>query len=103
MSTKGNKRDIVVGDEHFAAVDDDRPVSPSAERYVMSESRARRLTIKEGELFTYVDAMGHMPKTEHSALGLYYHDTRFLSHHEMALGGRSPVLLSSTADRNYAS
>jgi len=103
MSTKGNKRDIVVGDEHFAAVDDDRPVSPSAERYVMSESRARRLTIKEGELFTYVDAMGHMPKTEHSALGLYYHDTRFLSHHEMTLGGRSPVLLSSTADRNYAS
>ena len=52
-----HKREIVVGDERFSRVDRDRPVATSAERYVMSESRAPRLAIKEGELFLYSDAL----------------------------------------------
>ncbi len=67
----------------------------------MSESRAPRMAIKEGELFLYSDGFGHLPESEHSALGLYFHDTRFLSRLELKLGGRPPVLLSSTAERNY--
>ena len=102
MSTKPNhKREIVVGDERFSRLDRERPVATSAERYVMSESRAPRMAIKEGELFLYSDAFGHLPESEHSALGLYFHDTRFLSRLELKLGGRPPVLLSSTAERNY--
>ena len=59
MGTKpSHKREIVVGDERFARLDRDRRVAASAERYVMSESRAPRMAIKEGELFLYSDAFG---------------------------------------------
>jgi glycogen debranching enzyme len=104
MSTPNDRsRRVVVGDERFAAIAGERPVTTSAERYVMSESRARRLVIKEGELFLYTDEIGHMAQTENSVLGLYYRDTRYLSRLEMKIGGREPVLLSATAERDYLS
>ena len=58
--------------------------------------------VKEGDLFLYSDALGHVPGSENSVLGLYYHDTRYLSRLELTIAGRMPVLLSSNAERGYA-
>ncbi len=82
----------------------DEPVvtTTSAERYVMGGGRARRLAIKEGDLFLYTNELGQVPGTENSVLGLYYRDTRYLSRHEVTIAGRQPVLLSASADRGYA-
>jgi len=94
---------IVVGEEEFSALEDERVVSTSAERYVMGGGRAPRLAIKEGDLLLYTDTLGQMPGREDSVLGLYHQDTRYLSRHELTVAGRQPVLLSSTAERGYAS
>ena len=51
----------------------------------------------------YTDEEGLIPAAAGSPLGLYFRDTRFLSRLEMTIGGRPPVLLSSTAERNYVS
>jgi glycogen debranching enzyme len=83
-------------------IEREAPVTTTAERYVMSGSRAPRLVAKEGELFLYTNALGMMPSAENSVLGLYYHDTRYLSRLELALGGRPPVILTSSAERGHS-
>ena len=90
------------GQERFTAAAAEPVVTTTAERYVMSGGRTPRLAIKEGDLFLYSDALGQAPGSENSVLGLYYHDTRYLSRHELTIAGRQPVLLSSTAERGYA-
>jgi len=80
----------------------DAPVTTTAERYVMSDSRAARLVAMEGELLLYTDPMGHAPGHDDSVLGLYYRDTRHVSRIELLLGGRQPVVLTSSADRGYS-
>jgi glycogen debranching enzyme len=69
----------------------------------MSGGRTPRLAIKEGDLFLYSDALGQVPGTENSVLGLYHRDTRYLNRCELTIAGRQPVLLSSTAERCYSS
>ena len=103
MSTSAEHPErIVLGRERLSAVDGESVVTTSAERYVMSGGRAPRLVIKEGDLFLYTSELGQAPGSEDSALGLYYHDTRYLSRYELMIAGRQPVLLSSTAERGYA-
>src|SRR5664279_3012928 len=64
---------IVVGEEKFSALEDERVVTTSAERYVMGGGRAPRLAIEEGDLFLYTDTLGQMPGREDSCL-LYTSD-----------------------------
>ena len=97
----GRQAEIVVGDERFEALDEQGRLTVSAERYLMSETEQKRLVIKEGELFLYTDTAGAIPPEEASPLGLYFRDTRFLSRLELTVGGRPPVLLSSTAERDF--
>ncbi len=78
------------------------PVTTTAERYVMSAGRATRLVAMEGELLLYTDQLGHAPGGDDSVLGLYHRDTRHLSRMELVLGGRPPVVLTSSADRGYS-
>jgi hypothetical protein len=59
-----------------------------------------QLVLKEGELLAVTDDMGDMPEGRRR-LGLYYHDTRYLSILEMRINGKNPRLLSSSADENY--
>ncbi len=99
----GAETEIVIGDERFEALEPESPVTAGAERFVMSETRRRRLVIKEDELFLYTDDEGLIPAAQNSPLGLYFRDTRFLSRLEMTIGGRDPVLLSATAERDYLS
>lgn len=102
MSRAPNRRsEIVIGEERFERLEDADRVTVSAERYVMSEPLEQRLVIKEGELFLYTDLEGHIPAAEISPLGLYFRDTRYVSRLEMTIGGRPPVLLSSTAERDF--
>jgi glycogen debranching enzyme len=102
MSRNPGKDEIVIGDERFERLEEQVRLMEGAERFVMSVPKRRRLVIKEGELFLYSDEEGHLPAGENSPLGLYFRDTRFLSRLEMTIGGKAPVLLSSTADRDYA-
>jgi glycogen debranching enzyme len=102
MTASKDPGEIVVGDESFTPVDRDLPVAVTAERYVMGERRQRRLVIMENELFLYTDAVGDIAHADHTSLGLYFQDTRFLSRLELAIGGRPPVLLSSSAELDYA-
>ncbi|MGO8683697.1 MAG: glycogen debranching N-terminal domain-containing protein [Thermoleophilia bacterium] len=102
MTASKEQGEIVVGDESFTPVDRDLPVAATAERYVMGERRQRRLVIMENELFLYTDAVGDIARADHTSLGLYFQDTRFLSRLELAIGGRPPVLLSSSAELDYA-
>ena len=100
MSRNPDKDEIVIGDEHFERLDEQVRLLEGAERFVMSVPKRRRLVIKESELFLYSDEEGHLPAAENSPLGLYFRDTRYLSRFEMTIGGKAPVLLSSTADRD---
>src|SRR5450756_215944 len=66
------------GQERYVGAAGEPVVTTSAERYVMSGGRTPRLAIKEGDLFLYSDALGQASGSENSALGLFYHDTRYL-------------------------
>ena len=59
-------------------------------------------TIKHDRVFMLCDRYGDMPKGNAAALGLYYRDTRFLSHYELVVDGMRPTYLHSEVDRNYS-
>jgi len=66
------------------------------------DHRTQRLySIKEGEMFLFADAAGNLDAEEAIGAGLYYRDTRFLSDYVLSLDDRSPLLLSTSADRPY--
>jgi glycogen debranching enzyme len=68
----------------------------------ITDEANRLLATKEGEMFLYADEEGNLSGGYHG-MGLYYRDTRFLSLYDMSVNGRSPVLLSSSAERAYMS
>jgi glycogen debranching enzyme len=59
-------------------------------------------TIKHDRVFMLCDRYGDMPKDNMAALGLYFRDTRFLSHYELLIDGMRPTYLHSEVDRNYS-
>src|ERR671924_861085 len=69
---------------------------------VLSDENTRLLATKEGDMFLYTDQEGNLSAGA-LGMGLYYRDTRFLSHYEMRIQGLQPVLLSSSAERAYMS
>ncbi|MCU0570187.1 MAG: amylo-alpha-1,6-glucosidase, partial [Oculatellaceae cyanobacterium Prado106] len=64
------------------------------------------LTLKDDDLFIITDTLGNiagdMGDDGNASLGLFCRDTRFLSRLELQIEGRSPVLLSSTAQKGFA-
>lgn len=73
---------------------------------VLSERPQPTLTIKDNDLFLVTDTLGNISgcfgDDANASLGLFCCDTRFLSRLELQINGRSPVLLSSTADKGFA-
>lgn len=73
---------------------------------VLSERPQPTLTIKDNDLFLVTDTLGNISgclgDDTNSSMGLFCCDTRFLSRLELQINGRSPVLLSSTADKGFA-
>lgn len=63
------------------------------------------LTLKDDDLFLITDTLGNisgcLEDNNIASLGLFCHDTRFLSRLELQIEGRSPILLSSNAEKGY--
>ncbi|MFA5890205.1 MAG: amylo-alpha-1,6-glucosidase [Actinomycetota bacterium] len=70
--------------------------------FVLTDQTLSLLATKEGDMFLYADHEGNLCGGE-LGMGLYFRDTRFLSQYEMEIGGHSPILLSSSAERAYMS
>ncbi|PSB23849.1 amylo-alpha-1,6-glucosidase [Stenomitos frigidus] len=72
---------------------------------VLSERPHPILTLKDDDLFLLTDTLGNiggcMENDRSSSMGLFCRDTRFLSRLELQIEGRSPILLSSTADKGF--
>ncbi|BAY93388.1 MULTISPECIES: amylo-alpha-1,6-glucosidase [unclassified Tolypothrix] len=73
---------------------------------VISERPQPTLTVKDDDLFFITDTIGNISGCSlndgNPSMGLFCCDTRFLSRLELQIEGRSPVLLSSTADKGFA-
>lgn len=73
---------------------------------VLSERPQPTLTVKDNDLFLVTDTLGNigglLRDDMNASMGLFCHDTRFLSRLELQIEGRPPVLLSSTADKGFA-
>jgi glycogen debranching enzyme len=85
--------------ERFPA---DRPQS-MAPPVLVTDLASKTLAVKEGDTFLYSDLEGNLDHSGDYGLGLYHRDTRFLSEFRMEVGGRTPVLLSSSSERGYMS
>lgn len=64
------------------------------------------LTLKDDDLFLITDTLGNingcLEEESNHSLGLFCRDTRFLSLLELQIEKRTPVLLSSTAQKGFA-
>jgi glycogen debranching enzyme len=73
---------------------------------VVSERPQPTLTVKDDDLFLVTDTMGNISgcslKDANPHVGLFCADTRFLNRLELQIQGRSPILLSSTAEKGFA-
>jgi glycogen debranching enzyme len=58
--------------------------------------------IKDGRTFLVTDQFGDISEGNTAALGLYHHDTRFLSGLELVVNDVKPLLLHSSTERNYS-
>ncbi|MBI4728959.1 MAG: amylo-alpha-1,6-glucosidase [Acidobacteria bacterium] len=70
--------------------------------FLLTDENQRLLATKEGEMFLYANQEGNLAGGA-LGMGLYFRDTRFLSHYDFRLADRLPVLLSSSAARSYMS
>src|SRR6478736_1916522 len=83
----------------FGTAADDEVVSLHEQFYIQAtSSRAddRTRVLKHGDLFAVFDRFGDLQPVGLGEQGLYHDGTRFLSRLELRLGGRRPLLLSST-------
>ncbi|WP_138497686.1 amylo-alpha-1,6-glucosidase [Nostoc sp. PA-18-2419] len=73
---------------------------------VVSERPQPTLTIKDDDLFFVTDTIGNISGCSlndgNLSMGLFCCDTRFLNRLELQIEGRSPVLLSSTAQKGFS-
>jgi glycogen debranching enzyme len=81
-------------------------ISFSDQYYILSTSPRiddRTSALKHGDTFALFNRFGDIEKFGSGELGIYHHDTRFISRFAMTLQGRRPLLLSSTVrDDNIA-
>ncbi len=73
---------------------------------VLAERPQPTLTLKDDDLFLLTDTLGNiigscMGDDRSASMGLFCNDTRYLSRLELQINGRSPILLSSTADKGF--
>lgn len=73
---------------------------------VFAERPQPTLTLKDDDLFLLTDTLGNIlggcvGDDRNASMGLFCNDTRYLSRLELQIEGRSPILLSSTADKGF--
>jgi glycogen debranching enzyme len=59
------------------------------------------IVLKVEDIFLVVDEAGDAPSDREHALGLFYHDCRFLDEYELFVDGIKPTVLSAAAARGY--
>jgi len=59
------------------------------------------VAMKEDGLVLVTEDDGTLPLGTVSALGLYYHDTQYLSGYSLRINGQAPALLSANTEENY--
>src|SRR5215212_8678593 len=59
-------------------------------------------TLKHGDSFAVLDSSGDIGSIPDTAEGHFYHDTRYLSHYELRIEGKRPLLLSSAMHEDKA-
>jgi glycogen debranching enzyme len=59
-------------------------------------------TLKHGDSFAVLDSSGDIGAVPDTAEGLFFHDTRYLSHYELRIEGKRPLLLSSSMHEDKA-
>ncbi|MEH2123513.1 amylo-alpha-1,6-glucosidase [Nostoc sp.] len=73
---------------------------------VVNERSQPTLTVKDDDLFFVTDTIGNISGCSlndgNPSMGLFCCDTRFLNRLELQIEGRSPVLLSSTAEKGFS-
>jgi glycogen debranching enzyme len=94
--------------------------SPAGEEFVLADDSVNRVLVKgvvavmharterlwstkEGEMFLCADAEGNLDAEHATGSGLYWRDTRYLSDFVLDVDGNPPLLLSTSADRAFAS
>src|SRR3954453_14417047 len=78
---------------------DDEGVSLHDQFYIQATSSRtddRTRVLKHGETFAVFDRFGDVQPVGIGEQGIYHEGTRFLSRLEVRVGGRRPLLLSST-------
>jgi len=60
------------------------------------------IVIKDLDLFLITNLNGNVPRGNVNGLGLYFHDTRFLSTYELGLEGIDPIYLLSTGRERFS-
>jgi glycogen debranching enzyme len=58
-------------------------------------------SLKEDRLVLITEDDGSLPLRATSPLGLYFHDTQFLSGYKLRVNGREPISLSANTEQNY--
>ncbi|WP_016953064.1 amylo-alpha-1,6-glucosidase [Anabaena sp. PCC 7108] len=73
---------------------------------VVSQRPQPTITVKDDDLFLVTDTIGNISGCylygSTPSMGMFCRDTRFLSRLELQIEGRSPILLSSNADKGFA-
>lgn len=73
---------------------------------VLTERPQPTITLKDDDLFLITDTLGniagYLEDDRKASMGLFCHDTRFLSRLELQIEGRSPILLSSNAEAGFS-
>jgi glycogen debranching enzyme len=87
---------------HRLSLAERRPVTGAAP-VLVTDLASKTLAVKEGHTFLYSDLEGNLDHSGDFGLGLYSHDTRYLSHFHLTMNGRDLVLLSSSSERGYMS
>jgi glycogen debranching enzyme len=94
--------------------------SPAGEEFVLADASVNRVLVrgvvavmhtrterlwstKEGEMFLCADAEGNLNAEQVTGSGFYWRDTRYLSDFVLEVDGHPPMLLSTSADRAFAS
>lgn len=90
-----------ISHSHLGSVSEGLGSEYEIEAKISLVDRALR-NLKHGDAFAVLDSYGDIGMAGDTAEGLFYRDTRFLSHFELRIEGKRPLLLSSTVHEDKA-
>jgi glycogen debranching enzyme len=89
------------GGETFEVLGRAGPVRLTRAPRVAADAGEELLVLKQGRIFVCSRQNGDVDPLRATGEGVYADDTRYLSELKLRIGGKTPVLLSSSAERAY--